>query len=505
VSLSSNISERRVYRRRRVTFPLYIGPEQTDLASALTLSESGLGFRGETSLIKSRTISLRFALPGSKTWVQTEGRIAWLDESRNEAGVDFVALPEVARSNVQAWILGDQASEQSGNQASRQRKGEKLAAVTETLSVREVHLDQGLGEIRERWKECNSRFPDHTLNCDPDWIQEHFKGDRVRIFMLRKGDLVVGVAPCRLHKKLECDLGFSIVRLPLRIAQTLDYPNMPAEESAFDMLFDHIVKSGVDAVYLQKLKAESFAWNYVRYSPLIRRQFAYYQSGPQKQHLLIRLEGSFESYINRFPAKTRKNRLREVRHLREKGDLRLIRTTKISEVNALVEAAHKIYQNSWQFCRDGHELIGRDLNAVSDELRFLAHRRWLRSYILKSGDSLCAFVLGHQYGGRFYAYAAGFDLAWRSYSVGTVIQFLILEDLFKENPPQLYDFGTPVLSKDYLANVSYPVADVWLFRRRPYARLAGSIFRERNAVSRRLATALDWLGLKSRVRRLLSR
>ena len=57
------------------------------------------------------------------------------------------------------------------------------------------------------------------------------------------------------------------------------------------------------------------------------------------------------------------------------------------------------------------------------------------------------FVLGLQYGHRFHAFAAAVDPAWRRYSAGTIIFLLVLEDLFKENPPEIYDFGTRVRSK----------------------------------------------------------
>jgi hypothetical protein len=57
---------------------------------------------------------------------------------------------------------------------------------------------------------------------------------------------------------------------------------------------------------------------------------------------------------------------------------------------------------------------------------------------------LVPLSLGHQYGSSFYAESGDVDDAWRSYSVGTVILLLVLEDLFNENPPEFYDFGKHV-------------------------------------------------------------
>jgi hypothetical protein len=122
---------------------------------------------------------------------------------------------------------------------------------------------------------------------------------------------------------------------------------------------------------------------------------------------------------------------------------------------------------------------------------------------LKSGNELCSFVLGQQYGRYFYVDAAGVDHAWRSYSAGTVILMLVLKDLFEENSPQFYDFGAHVKFKDYLASESYPEADVWLFRRRAHTLVMSSIYQACNAVSTKTGAALERLRLRSRVKKLL--
>jgi hypothetical protein len=57
---------------------------------------------------------MRFLLPESKSWVQTNGRIAWVSESKKEAGIRFINLPEDARNTIQKWVLLESLQEQSG-------------------------------------------------------------------------------------------------------------------------------------------------------------------------------------------------------------------------------------------------------------------------------------------------------------------------------------------------------------------------------------------------------
>jgi hypothetical protein len=370
-------------------------------------------------------------------------------------------------------------------------------------------LDHDFRGVVESWKECNSRFADHTIHCDPDWIEEHFKKEKknVRVFFLEKGKEIVGAVPFVLNQQhLVCQLGqVPVARFPMRVLVLQGYtPNMPAEESTYDMLIDQVLRSDFDAIYMNHVNTESFLWNYLGKSALIRKWFWRYSRRASLPHLLIRLDGTFESYMKKFSAQIRKNRLREIKLLRERGEVQLMRVTKASEIDAFLEAAYAIGRTTWQFRRFG-DLAARDLDVARGELRLLAKRGWLRSYVLKCGDVPCSFILGQQYGQRFHPYNVGVDEKWRGYSAGTVIFLLALEDLFKENSPQLYDFGSYAKWQEVFANESYSEASVWLFRRRVYPLLTGSIYRACNVMSMNAGAALERFGLKSKVNRLLSR
>ena len=281
---------------------------------------------------------------------------------------------------------------------------------------------------------------------------------------------------------------------------------MPDEEATYDKLISQILQTDFDAIYMQNVKTGSFLWDYLQNSALIRRRFRFYTKTGPLPHLSIRLEGTFESYMKRFSAKIRKNRLREIRTLRERGQVNLLRVTQPSEIDAFLETAYKISKRTWQFKRHGWGLAARDPQVVTQELRLLAERGWLRSYVLKCDGVPCSFILGHQYGRSFYPEFASVDDAWRSYSVGTVTLLLVLENLFKENPPEFYDFGTPAKfteHKAYFATESYPEARVWLFRRRVYPILASNIYRACNALSMSTGRLLQRFGLKSKLKQML--
>jgi len=497
------VPERRFHTRRRVQSLAYVdvGPGRGVLSD---ISEGGLGVHAAASEIEAHTSTVAFFLPGSQDWVEIRGQIAWVSESRREAGIRFLDPPETARGRIQEWISLESSQGTFPDESRITRP--QLHAPPQSYHIREVRFDTDMNRVVS-WTKSYRQSPSRTLQCDPEWIEQRFNHEKanVRIFLPEKGDEIVGtVAFVLKREELVCTApgGFVLAKFPIRTLRLQRYTlNMPEERAAYDTLIGQILRSDFDAIYMESVKITSFLWYYLQSSALIRRRFRFYP-GKALPHFLVRLDGTFESYLRKFSAKTRKNRLREIRRLQERGQVTLQRVSQTPEIDAFLEAAYEISQRNSKFKRLGWGLDVRDPGMVRRELRFLAERGWLRSYVLKCDGVPCSFILGHQYGSSFYVEAVGVDDAWRSYSVGTVIFLLVLENLFKENPPEFYDLGNYAQFKEHLATESYSEAGVWLFRRRPYPILASTIYSACNAVSMSTGMLLDRFGLKSKLKQL---
>jgi hypothetical protein len=504
---SVHVPERRIHTRLRVGSGASIDLGEGNRGTVLNVSEGGLALQVAVTLTEYPHIPvIRLGLPISEKRVEINGQISWVSESRTEVGIRFIDLQQDTRSQIEDWIGMESSRERLEKESGA--RGERFSSAASDCHIREIRLDQDLRAFREDWKACNSRFHDHTIHCDPDWIEEHFKlqKENVRIYFVESERQVIGAVPFVVSQEpLLCKLGQLVVaKFPMRILSLRGYtPNMPAETSFYDMLFARILESEFDALQLRYVKTASLLWSYLHSSPLIRKSFAFYTQAGALPHPLIRLNGSFGDYMNRFSAKVRKNRLREIRRLRACGDVQLVRVTKASEIDAFLEVAHGISQKTWQFVRHRWGIGARDIDVVRSEMHFLAQRGWLRSYLLKCGAVPCAFIIGRQYGPAFSTGSAGVNPAWRSYSAGTVLFLLVLEDLFRENSPQFYDLDDYVKYKEHFANESYPEASVWLFRRRAYPLLASSIYHACNAASNKAGAVLDHLHLKSKVRQFI--
>jgi hypothetical protein len=497
--------ERRFQARHRVQSLAYvnIGASRGVVSD---ISEGGLGLHAATSEIEAHITTVAFHLPGSKDWLEIRAQTAWLSESRREAGIRFLDLPESARGRIQKWISLE--SSQVAFQAENRIIGSGLHMPAQSYHIREIRLDADLKRFVKSWSECHRQFPGHTLHGDPEWIEERFKDEKenVRTFLIEKGDQVIGAVPFVLNcEQLACRLGqFTLAKFPMRTLCLQGYPlNVPDEAAAYDSLIGEILRSNFDAIFMGNVKTRSFLWNYLQSNANIQREFRFYTKKGPLPHSLIRLDGTFESYMKRFSAKPRKNRLREIRLLRERGQVDLLRVSQPSEIDAFLKVVYEISDRTWKFKRRGLSLVAPDRHMMTRTLRFLAERGWLRSYVLQCDGVPCAFILGHQYGSCYYAEWVAVDDAWRRYSAGTVILVLVLEDLFKENPPEFYDFGNHVKFQENFATESYPEATVWLFRRRAYPMLASSIYCACDAITTGTGSLLERFGLKSKLRNVL--
>lgn len=98
-------------------------------------------------------------------------------------------------------------------------------------------------------------FTDHTIVCDPEWLQERYKQERanLRAYLLERDGAVIGAVALEFsRRRLACQLGnLKVPNLPLKVFRLLGYnPDMPAEGAAHDLLFQRLVNLEFDAIYM---------------------------------------------------------------------------------------------------------------------------------------------------------------------------------------------------------------------------------------------------------------
>jgi hypothetical protein len=128
---SGRVANRRLHLRRGLSSLAYVELNEDSRCIAFNLGEGGLGVQPSTVLVEKNLPRISFQLPQSGKWVKLSGKIAWIGESRKEAGILFIDLPETARIEIGEWVSAG---------PSIAAFPEERASVNEHVSLRRVSL-----------------------------------------------------------------------------------------------------------------------------------------------------------------------------------------------------------------------------------------------------------------------------------------------------------------------------------------------------------------------------
>jgi len=99
-------SDRRAHPRQRIRSLAYVHLGESNGGIVLNISESGIAVQAAEALDDSDgVIAMRIEIPRSRKRLEVSGEIVWVGESRKEAGLRFVDLPEDALKRIRAWMV----------------------------------------------------------------------------------------------------------------------------------------------------------------------------------------------------------------------------------------------------------------------------------------------------------------------------------------------------------------------------------------------------------------
>jgi protein TonB len=106
----AHVPERRIHARRRVASLEYVDLGGGNGGIIINLGEDGMYVQAVGGLIDADLPLIAFRVPESGYRVETGGRIIWIGESKKDAGIQFVNLPEEARAKIREWISSEEAA-----------------------------------------------------------------------------------------------------------------------------------------------------------------------------------------------------------------------------------------------------------------------------------------------------------------------------------------------------------------------------------------------------------
>jgi CheY-like chemotaxis protein len=114
------LQERRRYFRHPVDMPVTLKFEDKEkqrqhevLADAVNLSEGGMAVKLKAAVPPGhmKTVgTLNFMLPGTRTWIETSGTVAWAD-AEGQAGIRFENPPYSVKEHLARWFVDNTEEE----------------------------------------------------------------------------------------------------------------------------------------------------------------------------------------------------------------------------------------------------------------------------------------------------------------------------------------------------------------------------------------------------------
>ena len=359
-----------------------------------------------------------------------------------------------------------------------------------------------------KWKKWNTTDNNGVIFQDPDWVlfkAEHDAQKEVlEVFSIAQKNTLLAVVPVFLSKGyLHCYLGeFSVLKFSLNHLQivgglnTVKLPPQQCEELL--SLIKNTFKR-FDTFHIEGLRKTSSMWQYLENSSHNK----YFSFTPQEmaEYPTIDLTGSFDEYFNKFSRKARYNHNRTTKLLKKDFTVVLEKSTAPADVDSFVLQAHELSKKTYQY-----NLLKKGIQnpeKLGKHLKFIADNGWLRSYLLMCNNLPCAFMIGYQDTTTFYYVDVGFDPAMKKHSVGNVLQLMVLQDLFAENSPCTFEFGTYGEHKRFFSNSSYMAANTYIFEKSLSSHFYVTCHTIISSVSRTIVEILGKLNIKSTLKKAI--
>lgn len=133
IESSSGTPERRIHARRQTSSLAYVDLGEDNGGLVLNVSEGGIAVHAAVMLAGDQLPKIRFQLPQSIEWIESAGKVNWTGDSRKNAGIEFVGLPEEARAQIRDWLTSSEPVYEPPSVRRRTIDSRRLAALTSPL------------------------------------------------------------------------------------------------------------------------------------------------------------------------------------------------------------------------------------------------------------------------------------------------------------------------------------------------------------------------------------
>lgn len=373
-----------------------------------------------------------------------------------------------------------------------------------------------LATLRGRIGELVGASSQRQMEHDLVWLEglTGIPSQSVAVFVLRRGDRVVGYAPFVVYPTtMGLELGgVSLLKRTVTRWVLAGEPVLDGEPAAAEACVDLLraVRSHMapgNVVFLAAVAADSELFSLISRKSPLHRDYHAVAHGTPYQRRRIRMEGSYEAYLKSLRQSTRRSLKRARRNFlaRAGEDFSVRRFESAADVEPFLQHATEVSKKTYQWHLLGQGMRDNEIRTVKYSVA--AANGWFRSYALYAAQTPIAFASGYLHGKTYFGHELGCDSAWRENNAGIFLATEILQDLFADAaPPEGFDFlygDSPLKSR--LANTAHAERHFCLFPRNLRGAMMAYPLRTVNWMSATASAVLHRLRIKDRLWRLRRR
>lgn len=272
-----------------------------------------------------------------------------------------------------------------------------------------------------------------------------------RIILVRRNSKIECIAPCVIHKT-RFKLNFSVFRFPgpqIRILKIIDNNFIFSKDADLD----GCIKTAIEAIksidsHFDLIKIESLE----KSSPLgdfffkaASHSYKHFQlktTSPKNEQIWRHVfEDSYEKWLSTLGYSTRRSIKRGIQNLHKQypDQVKLLVARHNKDIPKFLDLLDVLYPKTWQAKTFGFSK--RNNKQDISFYQYIADQGWLRSYMLLIDSRPVAFFIGTQYNDIFEGQEIGYDKEFSSIGVGSILNNIIINDLYNNNKPSILNFG----------------------------------------------------------------
>jgi CelD/BcsL family acetyltransferase involved in cellulose biosynthesis len=320
-------------------------------------------------------------------------------------------------------------------------------------SVRVVSDILEFEKLREPWNALLSESAANTIFLTWEWMYSWwncFRADKqLAIILVEEDSHLIGVAPLHLARRRVFGL-LTLSHLEFLgttevCTEYTDFILKPGREpEIIGILFDFICAKGNlewDLVNLVSMKesASTLPLIYERCLQKNKKHWIY----DSRQSPYIVLPDSMDKYLASISKKMRWKYKKFRENIETRFSMVLLETQEAKAVHTDFNTIQALHQKRWlslggvgSFAQSRTKYL--EFQRQVAELTF--EKKWLSLLILQIDGKAVAGQYNFHYNGKIYHHSTGFDPDWDDYNVGSMIQFLAVQDAISNKKAGEFDF-----------------------------------------------------------------